>query len=68
LDRDALYAAGEPLLTRAQAAGEVRTDASLGDILRMIIGITASLFEDEAQLERVLAMALDGIRAAGKRP
>jgi hypothetical protein len=34
----------------------------------MIIGITAGLFEDEAQRRRVLAMALDGIRAAGKRP
>lgn len=66
--RDAMYAAGEPLLIRAQAAGEVRTDASLGDILRMIIGVTAGLFEDEAQRQRVLAMALDAIRAAGRRP
>jgi AcrR family transcriptional regulator len=65
--RDALRAAGEPLLSRAQAAGEVRPDASLEDILRMVIGITRGLFEDEAQLERVLAMALDGVRAAGRR-
>jgi AcrR family transcriptional regulator len=65
--RDAMFAAGEPLLARAQAAGEVRTDTSLSDILRMVIGITRGLFEDDAQHERVLAMALDGIRPQGKR-
>jgi AcrR family transcriptional regulator len=65
--RDAMYAAGEPLLLRAQAAGEVRSDTNLRDILRMIIGITRGLFEDEAQHRRVLAMALDGIRAPNRR-
>jgi AcrR family transcriptional regulator len=63
--RDAMYAAGEPLLRRAQKAGEARKDASLSDILRMIIGITRSLFESEDQFEHVLAIALDGVRAPG---
>jgi hypothetical protein len=64
--RDAMYASGEPLLRRAQKAGAARKDASLSDILRMIIGITRSLFEDEDhQFEHVLAIALDGVRAPG---
>jgi AcrR family transcriptional regulator len=60
--RDAMYAAGEPLLLRAQEAGDVRPDTNLDDVLRMVIGITRGLFRDEAQLHRVLAMALDGTR------
>jgi AcrR family transcriptional regulator len=60
--RDAMFAAGEPLLRRAQDADAVRADVSLGDVLRMIIGITRSAFDDDAQFERVLGMALDGLR------
>jgi hypothetical protein len=59
--RDAMYTAGEPLLDRAQRAGVVRDDACLSDILRLAIGLTRSLFEDDAQFERVLAMALDDL-------
>jgi len=65
--RDALLAAGEPLLARAQAEGEVRPDTDLTDVLWLIVGVTSSLVVDEARFERVFAMALDGIRAAGKR-
>jgi AcrR family transcriptional regulator len=60
--RVAMYAAGEPLLVRAQDAGEARSDASFDDILRMITGITAAGFVDEEQRERVLGIALDGVR------
>lgn len=60
--RDAMFAAGEPLLRRAQDAGAVRDDVSLSDVLRMIIGITRAAFDDDAQFERVLGMALDGLR------
>ena len=61
--RVAMYAAGEPLLERAQQAGEVRADASFDDVLRLVTGITAAGFVDEEQRERVLAFALDGLRA-----
>jgi AcrR family transcriptional regulator len=63
--RDAMYAAGEPLLVRAQEAGEARRDASFDDVLRMITGITAAGFADDAQRERVLGIALDGVRVQG---
>ncbi|KUL29294.1 TetR/AcrR family transcriptional regulator [Actinoplanes awajinensis] len=60
--RVAMYRAGEPLLERARAAGEVRSDASFDDVLRMISGLVSGAFVDEAQRDRVLAFALDGIR------
>ena len=60
--RTAMYAAGEPLLERAQQAGEARLDASFDDVLRLVTGITATGFVDDQQRERVLAIALDGLR------
>jgi AcrR family transcriptional regulator len=61
--RGAIYAAGGPLLRRAQDAGEARANISFDDTLRLINGITGIAFVDDAQRERVLTMALDGIRA-----
>ena len=61
--RDALYAAGGPLLERAQAAGEVRSDVSIDDVLRMVTGISGYAFADIEQHYRVMAIALDGLRA-----
>ncbi|MFF8649277.1 TetR/AcrR family transcriptional regulator [Streptomyces griseoluteus] len=60
--RQSLYDAGTPLLHRAQQAGEVRTDMSIDDLLRMVSGITSTAFPDESQRDRVLGIALDGIR------
>ena len=60
--REAMYAAGEPLLERAQEAGEARRDANFDDVLRLITGITAVGFVDDEQRERVLGVALDGVR------
>jgi AcrR family transcriptional regulator len=59
--REAMYAAGTPLFERAQAAGEARTDIAFDDLLRMISGLTAAGFVDDAQRERVLKIALDGV-------
>ncbi|MFI9245090.1 TetR/AcrR family transcriptional regulator [Streptomyces sp. NPDC053086] len=61
--RESMYAAGGPLLERAQRAGAARADMDFGDLLRMVAGITATAFEDAAQRDRVLAIALDGVRA-----
>ncbi|MFD3496941.1 TetR/AcrR family transcriptional regulator [Streptomyces sp. NPDC058676] len=60
--RDSLYAAGGPLFVRAQQAGEARTDMDFVDLLRMVAGISATTFDDDAQRDRVLSVALDGVR------
>ncbi|MFF0156972.1 TetR/AcrR family transcriptional regulator [Streptomyces sp. NPDC005263] len=61
--RESMYAAGGPLLERAQKAGEARTDMDFTDLLRMVAGITGTTFDDDAQRDRVLSVALDGVRA-----
>ena len=60
--RQDMYAAGQPLFDRARTAGAVRGDVNFDDVLRMISGITAGGYVDDAQRERVLMMALDGIK------
>jgi AcrR family transcriptional regulator len=60
--RAALFAAGEPLLKRAQDAGVVRTDVDFSDLLHMVGGITKMPASDPGQIEHVLRIALDGLR------
>lgn len=60
--REAITAAGEPLLERAQRAGVARPDVSFGDVTRMIGGIAAIRASDPEQIERILGLALDGLR------
>jgi hypothetical protein len=60
--RSTMYAAAEPLLARAQQAGEVRADATLDDVLRLVSGLTSAGFVDDTQRARVLRFALDGLR------
>jgi AcrR family transcriptional regulator len=71
LDRDApvfkscggaIYGAGEPLLQRAQAAGEVRADVDISDVTKMISGIAGLRRTEPEQIERLVAIALDGLR------
>ncbi|WP_351234957.1 helix-turn-helix domain-containing protein [Streptomyces sp. NPDC002133] len=62
--RESMYQAGGPLFERAQKAGQARADMAFDDLLRMVAGITATKFPDDAQRDRVLAIALDGVRAA----
>ncbi|MER6121942.1 helix-turn-helix domain-containing protein [Streptomyces sp. NPDC001795] len=62
--QDSMYQAGGPLLERAQKAGQARTDMGFDDLLRMVAGITATNFLDDAQRDRVLAIAFDGVHAA----
>ena len=61
--REAMYGAGTPLFERAQASGDVRTDLSFDDLVKLVAGVTSTGFTDDAQRERVLAVALDGVRA-----
>ncbi|WP_405468758.1 TetR/AcrR family transcriptional regulator [Streptomyces canus] len=62
--RESMYAAGGPLLERAQEAGQARRDMDFVDLLRMVAGITATTFDDDAQRDRVLSIALDGVRVS----
>ena len=60
--RAEIEVAGEPLLQRAQDTGVVRADLTFDDFLRLISGITSGTFTDDAQRDRVLEIALDGVR------
>ena len=60
--RAMLYAAGEPLLRRAQEAGIVRPDVTIEEVGRMVAGIAKIPADDPADIQRVLAVALDGLR------
>ena len=59
--RAALFAAGEPLLKRAQDARAVRDDVDFSDALHMVIGIS-KLPNDPDQVEHIIRIALDGLR------
>jgi AcrR family transcriptional regulator len=61
--RAAVHAAGEKLLLRAQEAGVARDEVTFDDVLRLIAGITMIEFVEPGQRERVLGMALDGLRS-----
>lgn len=65
--RAMLNAAGEPLLRRAQDAGVVRPDVTIEEVVRMVAGIAKIPAEDPADVERVLTVALDGLRFRGDR-
>jgi AcrR family transcriptional regulator len=60
--RTALYAAGEPLLQRAQAAGAVRADTDLAEVIQLIGGIAKIPVTEPGQIDHILGIALDGLR------
>ena len=60
--RAAVMAVGERLLTQAQEAGMARAEVNFDDVLRLIYGLTMVDFVQPGQRERVLGMALDGLR------
>ena len=60
--RTSLYSAGEPLLRRAQEAGAVREDVDFPEVMQLMMGIAKIPSADPAQTERVLRVALDGLR------
>jgi AcrR family transcriptional regulator len=60
--RAALHSAGQPLLERAQGAGEVRGDANIEDVIRMVGAIAKMPAAEPGEVERVLDIALDGLR------
>jgi AcrR family transcriptional regulator len=60
--RTAIAGAGNALVERAQRAGVVRTDMSFMDVGRMVGGIAMVPTADPEQKERMLQLALDGLR------
>jgi AcrR family transcriptional regulator len=60
--RVAMYAAGEPLLERAQKAQVVRADTNLPEVLHIVIGIGKIQTSEPGQVEHILDIALDGLR------
>ena len=61
--REAITSAGDLLLGRAQDAGVARADAQWADIGRLIGGIAGAAGDDAEQVERLLDIVLDGLRA-----
>ncbi|WP_249009672.1 TetR/AcrR family transcriptional regulator [Conexibacter sp. DBS9H8] len=62
--RAELFAAGTPLIERARAAGAVRTDVELADIVQMVGAIAKIPSDDPDSVGRILTVALDGLRPA----
>jgi AcrR family transcriptional regulator len=60
--REAITGAGSALLERAQASGDARPDAEFADVSRLIYGI-ASTGSEPDQVERILAIVIDGLRS-----
>ena len=59
---EAILAAGEPMLRRAQDAGLARPDVTFEDVLRLISGITMMPYNEPEQRDRVVGIAIDGLR------
>jgi AcrR family transcriptional regulator len=60
--RGAVYRAGEALLERAQDAGAVRLDISIDEVVQMVGGVAKIQAADAAGIDRILSVALDGLR------
>ncbi|MFI7542592.1 TetR/AcrR family transcriptional regulator [Actinoplanes sp. NPDC049599] len=58
--------AGDVLLTRARRAGAVRAEVSIGDLLTLVVAISMTVEHrpgaDGSEAERLLGLAIDGIR------
>lgn len=58
----AIRGTGEALLQRAQEAGAVRPDVTFMEVARMVGGIAVIRFAEPDEIERILDVALDGLR------
>ena len=64
--RTMLFSAGDPLLKRAQDAGAVRDDVSIGDVIQMVVGISKVPTSEPGQAAHIVRVALDGLRYRSK--
>jgi AcrR family transcriptional regulator len=60
--RSSLFAAGEPLLERAQQAQAVRADTDLSEIIKIVGGIAKIPSIEPDQTRHMVQIALDGLR------
>ena len=60
--KTAIRETGEALLQRAQEAGAVRPDVTFMEVARMVGGIAVIRMAEPAEIERILNVALDGLR------
>jgi AcrR family transcriptional regulator len=60
--RESLLSAGQPLLDRAQQAGELRPDTDLWEIIQLVGGLAKIPAAEPSQLDHMLQIALDGLR------
>jgi AcrR family transcriptional regulator len=60
--RAQLFAAGEPLLERAQQTGVVRPDVNIAQVIQMVIGIAKTPASEPGEIEHLVRIALDGLR------
>jgi AcrR family transcriptional regulator len=60
--RGQLFAAGGPLLERAQEARVARTDTDLTEVIQMVGGIAKIPTSEPGQIDHILDMAIDGLR------
>jgi AcrR family transcriptional regulator len=60
--KTAIRSTGDALLRRAQEAGAVRPDVTFMDVARMVGGIATIRPAEPAEIERILDVALDGLR------
>ncbi|MBS1673101.1 MAG: TetR/AcrR family transcriptional regulator [Actinobacteria bacterium] len=61
--RASMMAAGAPLLERAQQAGLVKPELSIGDVVKLVSAVTAVVVDDDAQRQRLIDLAIGSIRA-----
>ena len=61
--RAVIFGTAEGLVKAAQDAGQVRTDVSSNDVLRLVGGCTMMPNFDRAQTRRILHVVMDGLRA-----
>jgi AcrR family transcriptional regulator len=59
--RAMLYDAGGPVVERGQAAGVVRADTSISDIVRLVSAVAGVAYEDEEQRQRVLDLTIEAL-------
>jgi AcrR family transcriptional regulator len=63
--KTAIRSTGDALLQRAQEAGAVRPDVTFMEVARMVAGIAVIRFAEPDEIERILDVALDGLRPRG---
>lgn len=61
--RSILWDSGRPILERAQQAGVARGDVDVQDAMRLVQGLGAVVFPTDEDRDRVVGLAIDGLRA-----